>query len=341
MRSIAGFNNSAVQGSFESRALNKLGAGIDMASTGFSNDVQYTEATNGTVYGLGQQVYDTTGNYIPQFWCEIFDEPTVEAPTVSKYFLRIAKGNVTYTPTLSFPFTQGTASGSVTEIPENVFPSTQLCIFDVAVSPIGSRTYGSDLKSIWFANGGKYELDTEVGSYYVTLSYLDYNDELDWFADESLIHGNKPWVSIVASTGDSKNAIFSTCTSTMIADYIALGSWDGSNLGPRGSMGLFPTRIGYSMKVIARISWNATTNAWTVVQEMVGPITFDQNPIVHNLVDTTNRDLTFYQLQIVAQFSSTLYNKNYVDTKFKETSFPDSDILDSATVEWWYDVKTV
>ena len=62
MRSIAGFNNSAVQGSFESIGLNKLGGAIDQASTGYSNDVQYTEATGGTVYGLGQQVYQYQAN---------------------------------------------------------------------------------------------------------------------------------------------------------------------------------------------------------------------------------------------------------------------------------------
>ena len=352
MRSISGFNNSSLDGSFapgqpiSAAALNKLGTGTDITRTMMSNDVQYVACTGGVSYSNPQQVFLNNGSYnagyVPQFGCVVFSEVNPANPTGDPlYFIRIAKGNVTNTWTSSFPFTQGTSGGTNTEVPDFIYPADQVCIFDAAVSPIGSRTTGVDVNSIWFANNGKYALDTEVGSYYVTLSYLDYNDQLSWFADEALIHTNQPWVSIVASTGDSKNAIFSTCTSTMIADYIALGVWDGSNLGPRGSMGLFPTRIGYSMKVIARINWNATTKAWTVVQEMVGPITFDQNPIVHNIVSDTDKDSGFYATQITSQFASTLYNKNYVDTVFKETSFNDSDILDPATTEWWYDVKTV
>ena len=351
MRSIAGFNGSAINGSFASgepisaSALNKLATGVGQAFTMASNDVQFMGNTGGTSYGLGQSYVDIQGTYneyVPQFSCYIFAESNPADPSGDPlYFVRIAKGNVTTTWSSSFPFTQGTSGGTNSEIPEYIFPAEQVCIFDAAVSPIGSRTSGSDVKSIWFADGGKYELDTEVGSYYVTLSYLDYNDQLDWFADEALIHTNQPWVSIVAATGDSKNAIFSTCTPTSMADYIALGSWDGSTLGPRGSMGLFPTRIGYSMKIIARISWSTTTEAWTVVQEMVGPITFDQNPIVHNIVSDDNKNDGFYASQITSQFASTIFNKTYVDTVFKETSFNDSDILDPATTEWWYDVKTI
>ena len=352
MRSISGFNNSSLDGSFapgqpiSAAALNKLGTGTDITRTMMSNDVQYMANTGGTSYAMPQTPYYNDGaydvGYIPQFGCVIFSEADPEDPTGDPlYFLRIAKGNVTNTWSASFPFTQGTSSGTGVEIPELIYPADQVCVFDAAISPIGSRTTGSDVKSIWFANGGRYQLDTEVGSYYVTISYLDYNDQLDWFADEALIHTNQPWVSIVASTGDSKSAIFSTCTSTMMADYIALGTWDGSNLGPRGSMGLFPTRIGYAMKVIARINWDETSKAWTVVQEMVGPITFDQNPVVHNVVADTDKDMGFYATQITSQFASTIYNKSYVDTTFKEASFTDSDILDPATTEWWYDVKTI
>jgi hypothetical protein len=66
MRSIAGFNGSAINGSFaagepiSASALNKLATGIGQAITMPSNDVQFMGNTGGTSYSLGQQVYYAT-----------------------------------------------------------------------------------------------------------------------------------------------------------------------------------------------------------------------------------------------------------------------------------------
>lgn len=62
MRSLTGFNSSAVQGSFGSgqpimaSELNKLGAAASGAQTMMSNDITFFAGTTGTCYGLPQQV---------------------------------------------------------------------------------------------------------------------------------------------------------------------------------------------------------------------------------------------------------------------------------------------
>lgn len=66
MRSIAGFNGSAISGSFaagepiSASALNKLSSGIDNAKTQFSNDIHFNSGTGGVTYSLPQQVYVST-----------------------------------------------------------------------------------------------------------------------------------------------------------------------------------------------------------------------------------------------------------------------------------------
>jgi len=78
MRSIGGFNNSSVMGSFgqgepvSARALNKLGAGIDNAKTAMSNDVQFQTSTGGTSYSLPQALLQS-GSYSP-FGVSVFKD---------------------------------------------------------------------------------------------------------------------------------------------------------------------------------------------------------------------------------------------------------------------------
>lgn len=67
MRSINGFNSSAIQGSFSpgdtlsAAALNKLASSASSAATMMSNDIQYFAGTNGACYGLPQETIVPTG----------------------------------------------------------------------------------------------------------------------------------------------------------------------------------------------------------------------------------------------------------------------------------------
>jgi hypothetical protein len=192
------------------------------------------------------------------------------------------------------------------------------------------------------ASNGKFELDPEAVSYYVTVSLLEYNDKLNWYSDNAFIQF-QPWVSILKKTGASKTAIFSPCYATTVTDYIYTTPSDGSGFSKSGSAGYLPTLIGYQMKVIARIDWNATDEMWTVRQEMVGPISLESNPCsaVHynNQADPPSPIYSDYETAKANKFSQVIGNYNYVNSVFKDTTFDnDSDILAN---EWWYDPKTI
>lgn len=95
MRSISGFNNSSLDGSFSpgqpisAAALNKLGTGTDITRTMASNDVQFTANTGGTTYSLGQQVYyGDTGLCSLQIYGLRYD---AEA---DKYYINVTPGMV-------------------------------------------------------------------------------------------------------------------------------------------------------------------------------------------------------------------------------------------------------
>ena len=203
-------------------------------------------------------------------------------------------------------------------------------------------------ESPWFANGGQYELDPEVGFYYVTVSFFDYNDRLDWYAGNTIFDAHEPFVSIVPNSGPSYESIFTRCTPQIVTDYLCSGSpgsWDpdGGDWPPKlGSDGIMPTSIAYSMKVIARLEWDEDSGTWNIHQELVGPISLDFPVICNTLFQGVQVATpgTVYGTFLDAKFVSTLFNFSYID-KFKDSAFTDSDLLDPATTEWWYDVKTV
>jgi len=341
------FNSRFEAGSpIYAKQLNDLAAGVQAALPqpycGTGPSVSFT--AGGAVIASQFDTSDGSG-IVQQFQCVISSETTGSGESaVTKYFLKIAKGNIT-TVASGFPFTQGINSpGSGTEQPDQppyyVTPSEQVCIFDAAISPLESRTSGSDINSIWFAAGGKFELDPEVGHYYVTASFFDYNDLLDWYADEALIHTHEPWVSIVPNSGSSYNSIFARNTPHIVTDYLRTGN---AALGwAPGTDGIMPTSIGYSMKVIARINWDAEKEVWKIAQELIGPITLDYPVICNTLFQDGGPAApgVVYGTFLTDKFIGTIYNFNYL-AKFADSSFDDSDILDPAVVEWWYDVKTI
>lgn len=221
-------------------------------------------------------------------------------------------------------------------------PCQERMIFDVAASPIGSRTSGptSESESAWMASNGKFELDTEVGHYYVTASFLDYDDNQNWYPDETFLNTHEPWVSIVANTGESKNNIFAINTPTAVSNKLYLGHVGAGD--ERGQNGDFPLLLGYGMKVIARIDWKSDIEMWEVRQEMVGPISLEiplccvAEGVDVNYPGAQGRD-AYYQAELATRFINQILNFNYIE-KFKDSGFSDSDILAN---EWWYDPKTI
>jgi hypothetical protein len=101
MKSISGFNNSSLQGaagdlSSSLIAINKIGAGADMAKTGFSNDVQFVATTGGTSYVVPPQIIYNQIQY-NQFDCivqKLLTDPN--DPSTAEYRLKCVQGLVTF-----------------------------------------------------------------------------------------------------------------------------------------------------------------------------------------------------------------------------------------------------
>lgn len=331
------------------KQLNDLGAGLQaglpMPNISSGPAISFTAGgvvvvgdTDPNLYGRYQYNDDP-----PQFKCIVYVDPDQGADL--KYYLKIARGVITATGT-RFPLTQHTTGNRGYSILDTnwVIPCQERMIFDVALSPIGSRTEGatSESTSAWMASNGKFELDTEVGHYYVTASFLDYDDaEQNWYPHDTFLTNHEPWVSLVASTGESKTNIFTQNTPCGISQKIALGN-PGLVTDSRGTIGNYPLWLGYGMKVIARIDWKPLEGMWEVRQEMVGPIDmnlqFTMTPIAADVNWPTPGGCDpLYVAAFNQKFAYDIVNFNYIE-KFKDTGFSDSDILAN---EWWYDPKTI
>jgi hypothetical protein len=144
MRSIAGFNSAAVQGSFDSRALNKLGGAIDMASTGYSNDVQYTESTGGTTYSLGQQVYYGVDTNLPIYPLLNDNKVSVFPGTVNRIVPKIEDDFIdASTPPTITVTGEGYICIKLTYVASTFFPRTaEIIFFEGSVTPEDTETEG-------------------------------------------------------------------------------------------------------------------------------------------------------------------------------------------------------
>jgi hypothetical protein len=293
---------------------------------------------------------DTNGNGFyrynddpPQFKCVVYVDNGDVAGT--KYFLKIARGTITATGT-NMPFTQGSeptlAGGANFYTSQFLRPCQQRMIFDVAVSPQGSRTKGPFAQSTspWMAYNGKFELNPEELTYYVTASFFDYDDQKDWYVDDRLIHAHEPWVSLVTTETAAKDSIFSLGSANMT--FTTLCPAPGDLDPPEGSIiatGVLPTRLGYAMKVIAIIEWKEEEKMWKVTQQVTGPISFE----IPFVTITDGGDTVYPPYQFFSyndglnnKFLNFLSNSNYV-SKFQSASFAGYKILNDE--DWWYDPK--
>ncbi len=141
MRSIAGFNGSAINGSFSAgepisaSALNKLASGVGQAMTMPSNDVQFMGNTGGTAYALGQQVYyaPTANPLDPQI---NGDKVTIVPGTVNRYIPKIGTVYIDATPPPQITVNDnGYILVKVTYEVNKYFPRTAEIVFMAVSSP--------------------------------------------------------------------------------------------------------------------------------------------------------------------------------------------------------------
>ena len=334
------------------------GLGVIMPQPSVGGSISTSFTSTGTVVTAlpsGDSGYGLADNNPEQFKCRIWTVP--QAVGDPKHYLQIARGNVTTTGS-GFPFTQGDGPiGNNSQYPNYppyfTTPAEQVCIFDAAISPTDSRNVGTNIDSVWFANGGNFELKTEDVKYYVTVSFFDYNDRLNWYTGNTIYDSHVPWVSIVKGNGSSYDSIFTLNCPHGVMNYVPTGTLEawgafigdpGANPLPIGSGGLIPTQVGYAMKVIARIEWDSVNEIWKIRQEMVGPIDMGLPVIMGTLfnpLDNAGDPGVYYGNVLADKFSTTIGNFSYINL-FKDSAFEsDSDLLDPATTEWWYYPKQI
>jgi hypothetical protein len=141
MRSISGFNNSSLDGSFSAgqpisaAALNKLGTGVDITRTMMSNDVQFVSNTGGVSYSLPQQVYySATGNPLDPSLNG--DKVTIQPGTVNRYIPKIGANYIDETPRPTITVTDnGYILVKCTYEANKFFPRTAEIVFLAVPTP--------------------------------------------------------------------------------------------------------------------------------------------------------------------------------------------------------------
>lgn len=147
MRSLSGFNSSAVQGSFAkgqpimATDLNKLAASASGAQTMMSNDITYFGGTTGTCYGLPQEVY-IAGSLNPLDPSISGDKVTIVPGTVNRYIPKIGSNYIDATPAPTITVTDnGYILVKVTYEVNKFFPRTAEIVFlAVATPPADTNT---------------------------------------------------------------------------------------------------------------------------------------------------------------------------------------------------------
>lgn len=335
MRSISGFNNSSLSGSFaagqplSATALNKIGNGVDMARTMPSNDVIFVANNGGASYSLMPQVYQQDGGgaaatFYQQYQLEV---ASIEiSPGVFAQKLKLAKGTVNFTQSNMPRVRLGGHSDQ-----------RQAWLFKTAVLGTGvTATQGQDSSTIWMEDNGYYSL-ADAGTYYVTISKLDINQSND-DTESALLNAEVPFISIFKSGDPIESTIFSE---TGPSEYVnkmnvqKMVGYDAMSTGLSGDWGnchttwFNPVKWGYAVKLIGIITVVAGEGGaltMTVDQHILGPIDL-QIPCLFNGTTLCNQD--------DLNESNDPYNLN------KDATPPWSDIVNSDTLTAFEEITPV
>jgi hypothetical protein len=147
MRSLSGFNSSAVQGSFAkgqpimATDLNKLANSASAAQTMMSNDIMFFAGNNGVSYGLPQEVVQST-SLNPLDPTISGDKVTIVPGTVNRYIPKIGSNYIDATPAPTITVTDnGYILVKVTYEVNKFFPRTAEIVFlAVATPPADTNT---------------------------------------------------------------------------------------------------------------------------------------------------------------------------------------------------------
>lgn len=297
MRSISGFNNSSLSGSFaagqpiSAAALNKIGNGVDIARTMPSNDVVFVANNGGASYSLMPQVYQQSGSGAFTFYQQYqLDVVNIEvSPGVFAQKLKLAKGTVNFTQSNMPRVRLGGHSDQ-----------RQAWLYRTAVLGTGvTSTQGSSTSTIWMESNGYYSI-ASAGTYYVTISKFDINQSND-DTTSALLNAEVPFVSIFKSGDAIENTIFSE---TGPSEYVnktnvtKMSGYDAMSTGLSGDWGnchttwFNPVKWGYAVKLIGIVTVVAGEGGaltMTIDQHILGPIDL-QIPCLFNGTTLCNQD---------------------------------------------------
>ena len=299
MRSISGFNNSSLSGSFaagqplSATALNKIGNGVDMARTMPSNDVVFVANNGGASYSLMPQVYQQEGSgaattFYQQYQLEVASIEVSGGVFAQK--LKLAKGTVNFTQSNMPRVRLGGHSDQ-----------RQAWLFRSAVLGAGvTATQGADTSTIWMEANGYYNI-TSAGTYYVTISKFDINQSND-DTESVLLNAEVPFISIFKSGDPIESAIFSETGPSEYVNKTNIHKMTGYTAAATGLSGDWgnchttwfnPVKWGYSVKLIGIVTAvvDPTSGGFvmTVDQHILGPIDL-QIPCLFNGTTLCNQD---------------------------------------------------
>ena len=216
---------------------------------------------------------DASSRFYQQFQCKVESETVGET---TKFYLKTRKGVVNYTWS-NFPYYPAPDNPPGYQ-PYQMFEK-QARITDWAVYQNGKRTAGTATDGEefeWMAGNGKIELPAGTSGAYVLvlMSLIDWYDEDGLHVDRRLIDAHMPFVSVVSS---ADTTAMTTLTTNQGDSQIngGINYWQinfgnavfNFNFDPP-----WPNRIGYTVKKIAQLDWNDTTNQWDLTQYEYGPM---------------------------------------------------------------------
>ena len=349
MKSISGFNSSSVNGSFSpgepifASSLNKLATGIELTRTMMSNDVQYQSNTGGTAYSLGQQLYTGgSGKLVP--WTTIVSPEVVDG--VTKYYVKVVRGVCNYTQS-KFPFSPKTTGVASIDPDEEGCPvyQNECLITDYAVYPSGSYREGTDSTSDFMGGDAAIQIknaaDGGSNTWYVTVSKMDWWNKLNWNDADKIQDSERPWVSVFAKDSEAWTKTLTTTQNSLSQRKLVLPGpvlVDGVATPVSGdtSWGFCIAKtIGYNVKKVAALDWNATDGRWDVTQYILHQVELPIN--YQELTRWWDHIYDFptyneYDYYVDAQFAGAIDNLDL------RTGFASISGYTINTDDWWYDL---
>ena len=254
-----------------------------------------------------------------QFRCMVYQDGT-------DFYLKTCKGVVNYTWS-TFPFgPEDTGAGSGTAFYTS---EKQARITDWAVYENSARTAGTDTDSEWMADNGKIKLPAGASgkSVVVTISKIDWWDKDGWLSTYRTIDAEKPFIAVFDAADTNINYILTQQGGTRWTPNTIW--WDGTAVSFSGPV---PLTIGYTVKKIAQLDWNDTTNSWDVTQYLVGPIDLPIHHIIQTaLADGVAPTPTLYEDALAAEFDS-CSNYAWFEGMWAYGGYT----MNSSN--WWYDI---